>query len=61
TVEERKRIALEQWHAHLDGKGLILIRGLKEGRNEDSRNALEAAQNKGCGTINKTTIGEDSK
>lgn len=61
TVEERKRIALEQWHAHLDGKGLILIHGLKEGRNEDSRNALEAAQNKGCGTINKTTIGEDSK
>lgn len=61
TVEERKRIALEQWHAHLDGKGLILIHGLKEGRNEDSRNALEAPQNKGCGTINKTTIGEDSK
>lgn len=61
TVEERKRIALEQWHAHLDGKGLILIHGLKEGRNEDSRNTLEAPQNKGCGTIHETTIGEDSK
>lgn len=61
TVEERKRIALEQWHAHLDGKGLILIHGLEEGGNKDSRNELEAAQGKGCDTDKKTTIGEDSK
>lgn len=61
TVEERKRVALEQWHAHLDHKGLVLIHGLKEGRNENSGNGLEAAQGKGCKGIHETTIGEDSK
>lgn len=61
TVEERKRVALEQWHAHLDGKGLILIHGLEEGGNKDSRKEPEAAQEKGCNTEKKTTIGEDSK
>jgi len=34
---------------------------LKEGRNENSGNGLEAAQDKGCKGIHETTIGEDSK
>jgi len=61
TVEERKRVALEQWHGHLDGKGFVLIHGLKEGGNKDSSTELEATQDKGCGADNETTIGEDSK
>ncbi|MNJ27545.1 Prophage CP4-57 integrase [compost metagenome] len=61
TVEERKRVALDQWHAHLDSKGFILIHGLKEGGNKDSRNELEASQSRGCSTHNETTIGEVSK
>ncbi|NBA95524.1 site-specific integrase [Pseudomonas sp. R5(2019)] len=61
TVEERKRIALEQWHAHLDGKGFVVIHGLEEGGNKDSVNGLEAAQDMGCKTTDETTIGEDLK
>ncbi|WP_223511112.1 tyrosine-type recombinase/integrase [Pseudomonas sp. GL-B-19] len=61
TVEERKRAALELWHAHLDGKGFSLIHGLKDGRNENSGNPLEAAPGKGYDPIHKSTIGEDSK
>ncbi|MNH41510.1 hypothetical protein D3C79_1030250 [compost metagenome] len=54
-------MALDQWHAHLDSKGFILIHGLKEGGNKDSRNELEASQSRGCSTHNETTIGEVSK
>ncbi|GAB6406047.1 tyrosine-type recombinase/integrase [Pseudomonas sp. MHK4] len=58
TVEERKRAALELWHGHLDGKGFSLIHGLKDGRNENSGNPLEAAEYKACEANHESTIGE---
>jgi hypothetical protein len=58
TVEERKRAALELWHGHLDGKGFSLIHGLKDGRNENSGNALDAAEHKACEANQESTIGE---
>ena len=58
TVEERKRAALEVWHAHLDAKGFSLIHGLKDGRNGNSGNALEATGNKACEPLQESTIGE---
>jgi len=58
TVEERKRAALELWHSHLDQKGFALIHGLKEGRNENSGNALKATKRKACEAIQESTIGE---
>jgi integrase len=58
TVEERKRAALETWHAHLDLKGFAAIHGLEGGENEDSTNTPEAAPHKGCEAINESTIGE---
>ncbi|MBA1200476.1 site-specific integrase [Pseudomonas capeferrum] len=61
TVEERKRVALEKWHAHLDAKGFAAIHGLEEGRNKDSSNTPEAAPDKGCAATTESTIGEDSK
>ncbi|BBT41425.1 tyrosine-type recombinase/integrase [Pseudomonas putida] len=61
TAEERKRAALEQWHAFLDSKGFGRIHGKKEGRNADSGNGPQAAQHKACAGIQETTIGEDSK
>ncbi|MEX5341387.1 tyrosine-type recombinase/integrase [Pseudomonas sp. I2] len=60
TVEQRKRAALEQWHAFLDSKGFARIHGWKEGRNADSGNGPQAAPHKGCALIQETTIGEDS-
>ncbi|MCL8308832.1 tyrosine-type recombinase/integrase [Pseudomonas putida] len=61
TAEERKRAALEQWHAFLDSKGFDRIHGKKEGRNADSGNDPQAAQHAACTGIQETTIGEDSK
>ncbi|AJO79103.1 site-specific integrase [Pseudomonas sp. MRSN 12121] len=61
TAEERKRAALEQWHAFLDTKGFERIHGMKEGRNADSGNGPQTTQYKGCSEIQETTIGEDSK
>jgi integrase len=58
TVEERKRAALELWHAHLDGKGFSLIHGLKGGRNKNSGKSLEAAEHKACEANQESTIGE---
>jgi integrase len=58
TVEERKRAALELWHGHLDGKGFFLIHGLKDGRNENSGNALQATEHKACEALQESTIGE---
>lgn len=61
TAEERKRAALEQWHAFLDSKGFYRIHGLKEGRNAISGKCLEAKQHGACGVIQESTISEDSK
>lgn len=61
TVEERKRAALETWHAHLDTKGFAAIHGLEGGRNKDSSNSLQATSDKGCDAIQESTIGEDQK
>ncbi|SEI17137.1 Integrase [Pseudomonas asplenii] len=61
TAEERKRAALEQWHAFLDTQGFDVIHGVKEARNADSDNCLKAAPDKACDVIQETTIGEDSK
>ena len=58
TVEERKRAALELWHGHLDGKGFSLIHGLKDGRNENSGNPLQATEHKACEALQESTIGE---
>jgi len=58
TVEERKRAALELWHSHLDSKGFSLIHGLEEGRNGNSGNPLQAAEQKTCEAIQESTIGE---
>lgn len=57
-VMGRKRDALQQWHAHLDQKGFALIHRLTGFRFGDSGNAPEAAQDKGCEAIQKSTIGE---
>lgn len=57
-VMARKRDALEQWHAHLDQKGFAVIHGLTGFRFEDSGNALEATEHKGCKAIQESTIGE---
>jgi integrase len=60
-VMSRKRDALEQWHAHLDQKGLALIHGLTGVRSGDSSKPLETLQDKACDALQETTIGEDSK
>lgn len=57
-VMSRKRDALEKWHAHLDSKGLDRIQTLTGFRSGDSGNALEAAEQKACGQIQESTIGE---
>ena len=57
-VMSRKRDALEQWHAHLDQKGFNRIHGLTGFRSGDSGNALEVTEQKACGPIQETTIGE---
>lgn len=57
-VMSRKRDALEKWHAHLDSKGLNQIQTLTGFRSGDSGKALEATENKGCGPIQESTIGE---
>ena len=57
-VMSRKRDALEKWHAHLDSKGLDRIQTLTGFRSGDSGNALEAAEQKACGPIQESTIGE---
>ena len=58
-VMNRKRDALEKWHAHLDEKGLSLIHGQTGVRFGESGNTLEAANRVACSAIQKTTIGED--
>ena len=57
-VMSRKRDALEKWHAHLDSKGLDRIQTLTGFRSGDSGKALEAAEQKACGAIQESTIGE---
>ena len=60
-VMSRKLDALEQWHGHLDQKGLALIHGLTGVRSGDSENSLGTAQDKACEALQETTIGEDLK
>jgi hypothetical protein len=57
-VMNRKRDALEQWHAHLDQRGFALIHGLTGSELGDSGNALEATEHKACETLQESTIGE---
>ena len=59
-VMNRKRDALEKWHAHLDEKGFSLIHGQTGVRFGESGNTLEAANGGACSAIQKTTIGEVS-
>ncbi|MGH8346855.1 MAG: tyrosine-type recombinase/integrase [Pseudomonas sp.] len=61
AVMDRKREALEQWHAHLDTKGFDLIHMLTGVRSADSGNPLEATGHKACETTQESTIGEDLK
>lgn len=60
-VMNRKRDALEKWHAHLDQKGFSLIHGQTGVRSGESGNSLEAANGGAYSAIQKTTIGEDQK
>lgn len=57
-VMARKRDALEQWHAHLDQKGFVLIHEQTDVRSGNSGNSLEAAAHKACEAKPETTIGE---
>ncbi|MCU7217553.1 tyrosine-type recombinase/integrase [Pseudomonas sp. VE 196-7] len=57
-VMSRKRDALEQWHAHLDQKGFVVIHGLTGFRFEDSGNPLQATEHKARKATQETTIGE---
>jgi hypothetical protein len=43
-----------------DGKGFTLARGLKDGRNENSGKALEAAKQKACKSLEESTTVEES-
>ena len=58
-VMNRKRDALEKWHAHLDEKGFNLMHGQTGVRFRESGNTLEAANGVACSTLQKSTIGED--
>ena len=58
TVEERKRAALELWHAHLDSKGFAVIHGLEGVENKDSSNCLQPTDDVALSAIPNTTIGE---
>jgi hypothetical protein len=42
-----------------DGKGFTLVRGLKDGRNENSGKALEAAKQKACKSLQESTTVEE--
>lgn len=57
-VMNRKRDALEKWHAHLDQKGFSLIHEQTGVRSGESGNSLEVANGGPCSAIQKTTIGE---
>ena len=58
-VMNRKRDALEKWHAHLDQKGFSLIHEQTGVRSGESGNSLEASNGGAFSAIQKTTIGED--
>lgn len=58
-VMNRKRDALDKWHAHLDEKGFNLIHGQTGARFGESGNTLEAANGEAFSTTQKSTIGED--
>jgi integrase len=60
-VMDRKRDALEKWHAHLDEKGMTLIHALTGFRYEDSDNSLQPTDDVASSTVANTTIGEVSK
>jgi hypothetical protein len=60
-VMDRKRDALEKWHAHLDGKGFGLIHALTGFRYEDSDNPLQPTDYLASSADANTTIGEVSK
>jgi integrase len=60
-VMDRKRDALEKWHAHLDEKGMTLIHALTGFRFEDSDNSLQPTDNVALRAVANTTIGEVSK
>ena len=60
-VMNRKRDALEKWHAHLDQKGFSLIHEQTGVRSGESGNSLEGSNGGACSAIQKTTIGEDQE
>lgn len=61
TVDQRKRDALQQWHAFLDAKGFASIHGWKGARNANSDTAPRKPSHGLSSAIQETTIGEDSK
>ena len=58
TVEERKRSALELWHAHLDSKGFAAIHGLEGVENKDSSICLQPTNGVALSVTPNTTVGE---
>lgn len=58
TVEERKRAALELWHAHLDSKGFAAIHGLEGVENKVSSICLQPTADVALSAVPNTTIGE---
>ncbi|VVO22171.1 tyrosine-type recombinase/integrase [Pseudomonas fluorescens] len=58
TVEERKRSALELWHAHLDAKGFAVIHGLEGVENKESSICLQPTADVALSATPNTTIGE---
>ncbi|MDT4871946.1 hypothetical protein FQZ97_1071070 [compost metagenome] len=48
-AQEKKREALERWHAHLDSHGFGLIRAATDSRPHETRTTPEAASDKASG------------
>lgn len=57
-VMSRKRVALEQWNAHLDSKGFGLIHGYTDATSGESGIQLQATACKASDAIHASTIGE---
>ncbi|MBD8790947.1 site-specific integrase [Pseudomonas syringae] len=57
----QRRIALETWHAWLDGIGFQAIHNLTVTKFADSRNALQATNGAACNALPDSVTGEESK
>lgn len=58
---QQRRVALEKWHAWLDGIGFGAIHGLTKALSEISQNSGEPAEHKASSHLAEFVISEDSK